>query len=73
MKNDEPKIEKGVPIPASKRTGRSDLIRQMKIGDSIFFKGAERSNIASQGTHCLGLGGSRTMAEKDGVRIWRIK
>ena len=68
----EPKIEKGIPLPPS-RKGYSAVIRRLKKGESVFF---ELTNIQSI-TACyyqLGLKGKITCRSIDGgVRVWRIK
>ncbi len=70
-------IDKGIPIPPISRKGSyTSVLRQMKVGDSVFIKDKTPS----------GLGGtlsslkprkftSRKVTEKDteGVRVWRIE
>jgi hypothetical protein len=74
MKNDELKIENGIPIPHSGRDkGYSAKIRALKVGESVLLP----TRIQSATTICYQTGLPRDSftrrAEKDGTRVWRIK
>ena len=74
MKNGELKIEKGIPVPPRKeKTGYANVIRKLKVGDSVLIPGP--SAAAYNSIHYTG-GNRKTHTgrrEKDGTRVWRIK
>lgn len=75
MKNDELKIEKGIPIPFGSgrgnfSTGHCDILRKLNVGDSVYFPGKYTNQLASK---ILGKGNYTTRKEKAGYRIWRTK
>ena len=68
------KIEKGVPIPSARgRTGVSDAIRKMKVGDSIVV--VDRMSAGTIAKQVFGKAGHITTRKlPDGTfRVWRIK
>lgn len=76
--NGQMKIEKGIPIPPATRGGRggggsvSPIIKQMKVGDSIFFKGKKSTGFSwVRRRHRPMVFTVRAM--NGGTRMWRIK
>jgi TusA-related sulfurtransferase len=68
------KIEKDVPIPARRKlNGLVELLRQMKIGDSVFVKTDDSATMRNTARYALGKGATTTRAEGKGYRVWRIK
>lgn len=73
MKNgsSEPKIEKGVPLPAAKGgTGVTKTLRRMKVGDSFL------SDRKIEGIHQIAYQiGIKVSVRKmpEGIRVWRTK
>lgn len=64
-------IQSGVPIRHSKRTGLTQLFRQMKYQDSITIPGSQRSSV-SQLAARAGIKVT-TCANLDGtVTVWRV-
>ena len=70
MKNDEPKIEKNVPIPKKRTSGVSALLRKLKVGESILLP---KQAAYTQAYAVLGKGNCTIRSTPDGVRVWRIK
>lgn len=59
--NEEIKIEKNVPMPRSYKTGLTEAMKKLKIGDSFLIKSQ------SVGIKCT------TRKQPDGTyRVWRI-
>lgn len=74
-----PEIENGVKMPPVRRgsgSGLTDLIRKMKVGDSLFFKGgtilcsSRVLSLAKQAKLKFKFSG-RTV--EGGCRVWRVK
>lgn len=68
------KIDKGVPLPARRGQGPSDLtqtLRGLKVGDSFVYPNLNRSNIFI----AAGRVGIKvaTRANGSSIRVWRVK
>lgn len=63
-------IDKGIPIPKTKRNGEwADLSRQMKVGDSVFFQSKKHANGFYQALRKIGK--TKTRVVEGGFRVWR--
>lgn len=67
-------IDKGIPIPplvSESRTGLSETLRKMEVGDSVFLSGREDTKL---NIYYSRLPDKQFTARKTlgGVRIWRI-
>jgi len=72
-KNDEPKIERGIPVPAYRGRGYTTILRKMKVGESVFLT-TPPSNISNLAAQAFGKPGCVTARRMDGgIRVWRIK
>ena len=71
---DKPKIDKGIPIPKSRRVSKYEWISELKVGDSFVIDQTKRSRpeqIARRNKFKLR---QTTIGQDEGkVRIWRIK
>lgn len=71
MKNGKLKIESGIPLPTRASRGQHSIMKDMKVGDSVFF---EDSQIAGNAAQCqLGVGNYQSRKEGNGRRVWRTK
>ena len=65
-------IERGVPIPDRRATGRYQaLAEQMQPGDSVLFETANQAHVMQEAMRKLG---HKTRRAKDdgGHRVWRV-
>jgi hypothetical protein len=70
MKNGQPKIEKGIPVPGFGR-GTYTFLTKMTPGDSMFFEDADSLSIRNAAQHYFGKGCYAVRKEGTGVRLWR--
>ena len=79
---DQPKIEKGIPIPPRgdlKGRGRKSVFWDMEIGDSAFFPGKAHDGVSNAYSYVRKRTGAkfeaRTVTENGvkGIRVWRTK
>lgn len=72
------KIEKGIPLPPSRRHSRYPF-HEMEVNDSVFFPGVEQRTISGTAQSTGKSRGWRFATRKvvvdgvTGVRIWRVK
>jgi hypothetical protein len=70
-------IDKDIPMPRQhsygSRPGYSASIRQLSVGDSVFFEGAKINSINCACHNVLGAGNYRTRTVEGGVRAWRAR
>lgn len=76
-KQEEFKIEKGVPVPKSGGQGIGKYpFNKMEVGDSVFFSGSKYSigAVRTASLNWARYNGKKVMSRKegDGVRIWRV-
>jgi hypothetical protein len=65
-------IEKGVPIPSrSKISGLVKVLKQMKVGDSVFVRTNDSATLRNTARYALGKGATTTRREGSGFRVWR--
>lgn len=72
----EYKIEKGIPIPSTGKTGMTETLRAMEVGDSVLFSQYKiPSEIGGAITVRLKAEGKMFIrrAVEGGVRVWRIE
>jgi len=73
MKDDEPQIEHGIPIPEEKHaTGITHIISQMEIGDSIVVNYTKAQGIASIAQR-IGYKTTKRKIKDGWYRVWRIE
>jgi hypothetical protein len=72
------KIEKNIPIPPKERKKTAltvtDVLRQMKVGDSIKVPKRLRNQVSALGIYVFGKGSVtvRTLSASH-ARVWRVK
>jgi hypothetical protein len=71
------KIEAGIPVPAKRRkgTGFAQVLRAMKVGDSVFVPTAMKSanTVMVCAHYVLGTGNYKTRSVDDGMRVWKTR
>lgn len=69
------KIEKGVPIKAFRFSQNTELLKKMEIGDSIFFKEDNSSNIRNSFYSIAKRVGIKILVRRveGGCRLWRVE
>lgn len=67
------KIEKGVPIPASRSGTMTALFQAMKKGDSVFLPDTQVKKAQSIVRYALGKGNYVCRTQEGGTRVWRTK
>mgnify|MGYP001578847118 CR=1 FL=1 len=65
------KIEEGVPIP--NRGSKSEFLRKMNVGDSVFVEKDKISYIRTRAFYMWGTGACVTRKDGNGYRVWRVK
>lgn len=74
MANGELKIEKGIPIPPRRKSGMTEVLRALEVGDSVLLMTTYSSvggivYLARAGTEKKFV----TRTEGDGIRVWRTE
>lgn len=69
MKNETPKIERGIPIPGRSVRGRYAFLANMKVGESVLMDNYPAAQNA--GANYFGKGNYATAIEGNKVRLWR--
>jgi hypothetical protein len=72
MKNGKPKIESGIPIPASKEGELKAMMKKMKVGDSFLHPIGKRTNLPQTAKRAGVKLVTRTV-DPEHVRVWRVK
>lgn len=70
----EPKIERGVPLPArwSNRNRWASIFHKMKVSDSVVLP-IDTHNAHSCAAQVFGVGNFTVRKVSGGTRIWRLK
>lgn len=75
MKDDQYKIEKGIPLPGLRSWRRSELRRllsSLEIGDSVLFPLAKRTQV-SNAAKAVGIRVITRTVDATNIRIWRVE
>lgn len=72
MKNDELKIERGIPVPVRGKHGKvSDVFRKLKPGESVYIPYELAPNCRQLAYDVLGAGNHSVRTVEGGFRVWR--
>lgn len=63
------KVDRTVPVPPSRHTGVTALLRQLNVGESVLLDSPHPAALAQR---VFGKGNYRSHKEHGGIRIWRI-
>ena len=66
-------IDSGIPAPAlrPRATGLTNVMRQLKVGDSFLVPKSSRSNIGQTAMRC-GVKVVTRSVDNDMIRVWRV-
>lgn len=69
--NTLPKIEKGIPMPKAQKTGITDLLRSMQVGDSVLVTKKDAKSMLVINKRVEIKIATRKVSETE-MRVWRI-